>query len=144
MGLARSTLEKPLSYLISFQLWAGLQIVVGQCFLPVANKAFKRVIHPWHLIHWYRLFFQGHNCIHTRIIASHIICIFLSHVSLFFTRSVMLTFSKYELRVTLWLSCWSLVMMDRFEGCVLQQDKGWSSIDAWSDRQKAGRFIGSS
>ena len=35
-------------------------------------------------------------------------------------------------------------MMDRFEGCVLQQDKGRSSTDAWSDRQKAGGFIGSS
>ena len=52
--------------------------------------------------------------------------------------------SKYELGATLWLSRWSPVMMDRFEGCVLQRDKGWSSTDALSDRPKAGRFIGSS
>ena len=26
------------------------QIVVGQCLLPAANKAFKRVIHPWRLV----------------------------------------------------------------------------------------------
>ena len=45
---------------------------------------------------------------------------------------------------TLYLSRWSLVIIDFFVGCVLQRDKGWSSTDAWSDRPKAGRFIGSS
>ena len=105
------------------------------------SEAFKFFVYPWRFVGGNLLDFKGSSMSVPVLITVSNVLDFSSHESLFPTRRSRLTSSRYfrmavglrslDFKVDLFLGKWILA-------------KAWTSTVSWSDRPKAGSFLGTS